>query len=219
MRRLILLAACLCCCLAGFASAASLEEALAKLASTKFDEIAAGVDGIAASGHPRAAAVLEALGDGRLLVRSAEKRVFLREPTGTLVDAATGTVPSSDVAASALKPVRVNNRVRRALEAALGGLTLTSPDPARRLEAARAVLRARAANALPTLEQALASESRSSSPCPRRPRRTGWPGSRRCAPAGTRRRWRSWPRCPRARPPRCARPRPRRSPGSKPGCA
>jgi urea transport system permease protein len=157
-RLLVLVVACLCCLAGGGAVASSLDEALAKLASTKFDEIAAGIEGVAASGRPQAAAILEALGEGRLLVRPAEKRVYLREPTGALIDAATGAVAPPDVVASALKPVRVNNRIRRALEAALGGLTLTSPDPAKRLAAAQAVLRARDANALPTLERALASE-------------------------------------------------------------
>ena len=59
---------------------------------------------------------------------------------------------------SGIKPVRVNNRIRRAVEAAIGGLTLMSPDPAKRLEAAQAVLRSREATALPALEQALAQE-------------------------------------------------------------
>ena len=49
---------------------------------------------------------------------------------------------------SDLKQVRINNRLRRAIEAAIGGLTLLSPDPKKRLEAAQAVFKSRDA-ALP----------------------------------------------------------------------
>src|SRR4029079_12468255 len=56
------------------------------------------------------------------------------------------------------KPIRVNNRIRRAIEAAVGSLTLMNPDPVRRLEAARAVFRSRDAAALPALDQAIAGE-------------------------------------------------------------
>jgi urea transport system permease protein len=55
--------------------------------------------------------------------------------------------------------VRLNNRVRRALDAALGSLTLLAPDPARRLAAAESVFKARDAAALPALAAALARES------------------------------------------------------------
>src|SRR5262249_56170507 len=55
--------------------------------------------------------------------------------------------------------VRLNNRVRRIVEAALGSLTLMAPDPARRLEAAQAVFKSRDANALPALDQSIAKET------------------------------------------------------------
>jgi urea transport system permease protein len=58
-----------------------------------------------------------------------------------------------------LKPVRLNNRVRRALDAALGSLTLLAPDPGARLKAAQAVLKSRDATALPAVEIALSRES------------------------------------------------------------
>lgn len=157
MTRILVLLACLLG-LAGTARAAPLDEALQRFASTKFDDIEAGIEAVAASGEPQAEAILEALSDGRLLVQAAQGRVFIREPGGALLEAATGAAAPPDLAASALKPVRVNNRVRRALAGALGGLTLMSPSPAKRLEAAQAVLRSRDAAALPNLEQALAAE-------------------------------------------------------------
>ncbi|WP_425510585.1 ABC transporter permease subunit, partial [Xanthomonas sontii] len=73
-----------------------------------------------------------------------------------VVDARTGA-PAAD--SPDLKPVRANNRVRRAIEAARGQLDLASPDPAKRRAAADAVFKARDAAALPALDAALARET------------------------------------------------------------
>jgi urea transport system permease protein len=157
MHRLLVLLLCVLG-LGGAALAAPLDDTLARFGSTKFDDIEAAIDGLAASGEPRAASILEALAEGRLLVQPAERRVYVKEPSGGLVEAATGQAAPAEASADALKPVRVNNRLRRAVAAALGGLTLLSPDPGKRLEAAQAVLRSRDPTALPTLDQALARE-------------------------------------------------------------
>ena len=58
-----------------------------------------------------------------------------------------------------LKPVRVNNRLRRSIEAALGGLTLLSPDPGKRYEAAQAVFKSKDPAALPALDTAIGRET------------------------------------------------------------
>ena len=81
--------------------------------------------------------------------------------------------------AANLKVVRVNNRLRRAIEAALGSMTLLSPDPATRYEAAQAVFRSRDANALPALETAISKRPSlgSSVLSPRRRRRDRADGS------------------------------------------
>ncbi len=55
--------------------------------------------------------------------------------------------------------MRLNNRLRNVVQAALGGMTLLSADPARRAQAAEAVFRSRDAAALPAIEQALAKET------------------------------------------------------------
>ena len=55
--------------------------------------------------------------------------------------------------------MRVNNRVRRAIEAAVGSLTLLSPDPAKRLEAAKAVFKSKDVSVLATLDAAIGKES------------------------------------------------------------
>ena len=57
-----------------------------------------------------------------------------------------------------LSPVRLNNRLRGLVAAALGSLTLMSPDPAKRLEAAQAVFKSRDPNALAALDLAIANE-------------------------------------------------------------
>ena len=67
--------------------------------------------------------------------------------------------PVTEAPPADLAQVRLNNRLRRIIEAVLGSLTLMSPDPARRLEAAQAVFKSRDANALPALEQAIAKET------------------------------------------------------------
>jgi urea transport system permease protein len=136
--------------------AATLEEALAHFTADDFSETEAGIGEVAASGHPQAAAILQALQDGRLLY-SADKRVFIKDTSDKVLDAATGD-PVADAPAD-LETVGINNRLRRAIEAALGSLTLLSPDPGKRLEAAQAVFKSRDANALPALETAIAKEA------------------------------------------------------------
>lgn len=141
----------------GMASAAlagPYEEALLKLANDSYADTDAAIGVVAGSGNPLSIEVVEALRDGRLLVGSGQ--VFIRRASGELINAATGQVWGNQT--GELKPVRVNNRVRRAIEAALGSLTLLSSDPAKRLEAARAVFRSRDETALSTLEKAIAQE-------------------------------------------------------------
>ncbi|MCJ2048295.1 urea ABC transporter permease subunit UrtB [Methylobacterium sp. J-070] len=126
-----------------------------QLAGDGYAEIEAGVAGLAASGDPRADTILAALSDGRLLVRPGDKALLIRQG-GTVVEARTGAAAADG---PDLKPVRANNRVRRAIEAARGQLDLASPDPAKRRAAADAVFKARDAAALPALDAALARES------------------------------------------------------------
>jgi urea transport system permease protein len=134
------------------------ESALAGFAADSYNDTDAAITAVAASGNALAAPVIEALQDGRLLFNPADKKLYLKDKAGALLDATTGK-PAAGVAAADLKLVRVNNRLRRTIDAALGGLTLLAPDPARRYEAAQAVFKSREAAALPTLETALAKET------------------------------------------------------------
>ena len=140
------------------ARAESLETALAGFAGDSYSDTEKAIEATAASGNPRAAVVIGALQDGRLFFNPGTKKIFVKAESGDLLDAATGE-PAAGENASELKPVRINNRLRRAIEAALGGLTLLAPDPGKRFEAAQAVFRSRDAAALPTLDAALAKET------------------------------------------------------------
>ncbi len=140
------------------ANAQSFESALARFSADSFSDTEAALGEVAGSGHAMAAPVVQALQDGRLFFSPADKKVYIKERSGAVLDAATGK-PVAGNAPADLKQVRVNNRLRRAIEAALGGLTLLAVDPAKRLEAAQAVFKSREASALPTLDAAIAKET------------------------------------------------------------
>ncbi len=136
-------------------SAQAYEAALAGFTKDSFNDTDGAIGAVAASGSPLALEVITALQDGRLAFSG--DKVFIRDKSGTVLDAATGKPAASPP--GDLKTVRLNNRLRRSVEAALGGLTLLAADPAKRYEAAQAVFKSRDANALPTLDAALAKET------------------------------------------------------------
>ena len=140
------------------AQAGPYEDALSRFSADSFDETIEGINGVVTSGNALAAPVITALQEGRLLFSAESKRIFIRDRSDRLIDAATGE-PIAGSPPADLTPVRLNNRLRRIVEAALGGLTLMAPDSGKRLEAAQAVLRSKDANALPALDQAIAKET------------------------------------------------------------
>jgi urea transport system permease protein len=139
-------------------NAQSFESALSRLTGDSFADTEAALGEIAGSGHAMAQTVVQALQDGRLLFSAGEKKVYIRDASGGTLDARTGQRIAGEAPAD-LKPVRINNRVRRAIEAALGALTLLAADPDKRLEAAQAVFKSRDASALATLDAAIAKET------------------------------------------------------------
>ncbi len=142
-------------------NAAPFDDALLRFTTDDYSDTDPAIGEIAATGHAMAAPVISALRDGRLMFSAATKKVFIREADGRLLDAATGQpVATSPVPAPAdLAMVRLNNRLRRTVDAAMGALTLLAPDPTIRLQAAQAVFKSRDAAALPTLDAALAKET------------------------------------------------------------
>ena len=139
------------------AHAANLDEALAHFTTDDFSETSTGINDVAASGDPRAETIIRALQDGTLVFSAERKAVYIKNDAGKLTDAVTGQ-PLAGAAPADLDVVRLNNRLRGALEAAIGGLTLLAKDPGARYDAAQSVLKSRRASALPTLEMALAKE-------------------------------------------------------------
>jgi urea transport system permease protein len=144
-------------CAAHPAAADAVDDALGLIAADSFNDTQKGIETLAQSGRASAEPVLDALAAGRLLFNPADKSVYYRDASGSLRGAKSGELAPAD--AAALKTVRLNNRVRRSIEAALGSLTLMAADPERRRQAALAVLKSRDASQLPLLETALSRES------------------------------------------------------------
>lgn len=140
--------------LAHAVQAAGYDEALAKFTSDQFPQIEQGILDLAAIGSPEAARLLQALNDGQLFF-TAGKQVVFKEGNKVLDGL---TAAQLDPAPDNLKTVRMNNRVRRTLESALGALSLVAVEPAKRRAAAEAVFKARDPQALPLLETALQKE-------------------------------------------------------------
>ena len=139
------------------AHAAGLDDALAKFTTDDFSDTADGINDVAASGSARAEIIIRALQDSRLMFSAERKAVYIKDDADKLTVAATGQPAAGDPPAD-LDNVRINNRLRGAIDAALGGLTLLSHDPATRKDAAEAVFKSRDANALPRLEEAIEKE-------------------------------------------------------------
>jgi urea transport system permease protein len=143
--------------LAAGAKADPYEDAVAKFAADSYADTEAAITELTATGNPRAIDILEGVAEGRLLFSAETKLVVLKGKNGKLANAATGETIAKEPAG--LKPVRLNNRIRRALDAALGSLTLLSSDRNKRYEAAQAVFKSRDPAALPAVEIALQRET------------------------------------------------------------
>ncbi|HKH03157.1 MAG TPA: urea ABC transporter permease subunit UrtB, partial [Bradyrhizobium sp.] len=115
------------------------EDAVGKFANDEFSDTEEAIAAIATSGNQRAHAIISALQDGRLLADPETKKIYLNQPDAQSVDAVTGA-PVTSVPEGA-GAVRLNNRLRRTVAAALGGLTLQSADPAKRIQAAQSVFK------------------------------------------------------------------------------
>jgi urea transport system permease protein len=144
--------------LASAARADAVDDTLAKFLDDKFPQTAAAIGELAAEAPPQAAAILEALGDNRLLIDPADRLVAYKTAAGAILNAKTGE-PVQGVDATAFKKVRVNNALRSTIEGAMGSLTLANPDPDKRLAAAQDVFRTHDAKALTALQAQLGKEN------------------------------------------------------------
>src|SRR6266404_1091358 len=129
------------------AMAGPFEDAVAKFANDEYSDTEEAIGVLATGGNPLAYPIISALQDGRLMADPETKKVYVTQPDGKIIDAATGA-PVASIADGATA-VRLNNRLRRGVEAALGGLTLLSPDPAKRVQAAQSVFKTHDETMLP----------------------------------------------------------------------
>jgi urea transport system permease protein len=136
------------------------EDAVAKFANDDYSDTEDAVGAIATSGNPLAFSIISALQDGRLMADPDAKKIYVTQPDGKSIDALTGAAVASvpDSAAA----VRLNNHLRRAVEAALGGLTLSSPDLEKRIQAAQSVYKGHDEAMLPLIDGALQKETNKS---------------------------------------------------------
>lgn len=126
----------------------------------KFAATESFIDQLAATGDSAALVIFDLLEDGSLRNRKSDGRLVIATKADggyALSDPITGE-ELGVVGRRDAKKVKVNNRIRRALGSARGRLTLLSPDPQVRAEAAQAVFVARNESSLETLQTAISSE-------------------------------------------------------------
>jgi urea transport system permease protein len=141
------------------AAAADLAADLALLNSGDYGQVVKGIQDLGASAQARAVPILKALASDQLMATASNRVVIAvgTEDNPTYTDALTGapvTLADSDQP----NQIVVNDQQRSLIQAALGSLTLASPNPADRLAAARDAFAQPAASAVPALKQALATE-------------------------------------------------------------
>ncbi|MGH1419068.1 MAG: urea ABC transporter permease subunit UrtB [Hyphomicrobiaceae bacterium] len=155
--RLLLASALLCFVISTPSRAAGLEEALSHFAANKFSSTSIGIKAVAQSGAPHAGALLEALSKRRLYLNREDGLLFYKAADGNLFDALSAK-PLANVPEKK-KAIRLNNRLRNLIKKMLASMTLVSPDPVKRMAAAKSLFKSQDANALPALQEALARET------------------------------------------------------------
>lgn len=119
------------------------------------------VNKLAATGDDRAAAILQAMVSRQLYSRKSDKRIVigrLKDGKYEITDPLSGKVLGTAVK-SELTRLRSNNRLRRTIRTALGGLTLASRDPEKRSVAARSIFKAPKQAQIEILKSALKRET------------------------------------------------------------
>jgi urea transport system permease protein len=148
-----------CCFGAGVSAARAdqLDDTLALFLDDKFPQTEKAIGQLALSGAPTGTQILEALADNRLFIDKGSNTIVFKNAAGDVFNAKTGE-KAAGVNADALKKVRVNNGLRSAIDAAIGSMTLASPDPAKRIAGADAVFKSHDPKDLPAVDAALAKE-------------------------------------------------------------
>ena len=127
----------------------------------KFNQTKVIIEELTATGDPLVVPVLNALSAGELYFRKSDKQIFAISGKGktlTILDPITRETVSEE-ARRTLKKIKVNNKLRRVIRDAIGGLTLASSDPKTRRNAAKILTKNPDASALEALEEALVKET------------------------------------------------------------
>lgn len=139
-----------------------MRDLIAALAEKGFDNTEAAVGGLAATGDSRVVPALEALAEGDLYTRDDDGSVVITTKGSgrnyILLDPLTGE-DLGEVGRRDVGKIKVNNKLRRIIRAALGGLTLRNPDPDVRRQAAEAIFKSQDEGAIEALDAALEVES------------------------------------------------------------
>jgi urea transport system permease protein len=131
-----------------------------QLAQGKLKDREAQIEALAATGDPAVVPALRALQAGDLFVRKSDDKVFIARKKGpdyVLVDPLTGEDVET-LSKNAVDKIKVNNKLRRVIDQALGGLTLMSKDPGVRIAAADTIFATGDPESLSLLNEAIAAE-------------------------------------------------------------
>ena len=145
----------------GAAAEDSLATRIDAMATANFAALSKQVEALATTGDVTIVPTLKALTEGRLFIRKTDKKVVIAEKFKRryhLSDPISGE-SLGEVKKRALKKIQVNNKLRRAIRTALGGLTLLSTNPVTRLKAAQSIFKSGDPEALPALEAAIIKET------------------------------------------------------------
>ncbi len=165
--RLTLILPALLAALVTFAAPVSADESelravIAKFAQAeKFKETEAVIEEIATLGEPAAAAALNALSEGLLLVRESDGAVFVARGEGASVELLDPvTLESAGTAGQdGLRKVKIKNSIRRLIADVVSGLTLRAEDPTVRMEAAETLFQRPDPDMIETLDAVIAEET------------------------------------------------------------
>ncbi len=125
------------------ADEAAMRAALTQLRDADFNDKAQRVEQLAASEHPRAAAILKALTDGRLYYQDAAQRAVIGQNDAAEIaieDAISGEA-LGQASKRDLQKITANNRLRTLIDNRLASLGLASADPGQRKAAVQAFLK------------------------------------------------------------------------------
>lgn len=139
---------------------ATFAKLVADLGAKSFSKKAQAIDALSATGDARVVTILEAMLSRHLYYSKTDRAIVIAATEdGTLIvrQALTRAVIDGELI-SGLKSIRINNRLRKILQGAIGSLSLQHKDPAKRLAAADAVFASRAETMIAPLENALKTE-------------------------------------------------------------